>query len=1206
MNARNQSKNYSLAVTIGTLLCLFGTSVMVARLLFPGLLAHLPGIEALSSVTTLYLILCGSALLAPLLPERIGVARVHLVIGTILCLITLLAMSGFFSPDGPMVVNTPPSHNACLGFFLGGLLLILGQRVMTVYAVAFLFLIVILICAIALLGTIGLNLGFDPVFGWSQQVHMTAYTIIGLLLFTFALTQTTWERVRRLPIDPVRGISTATGILVTFIAFAGGIVTYTIAGADIYQSARHELHQLAHERAERLFTAKEIAKLRLQLLAEGFTGVTMIEDVGELARATAPNDYVEVIDTHTGENARLGIQPKEPVEQIPLAAQGFTLLRDGAQHYYLRYESLQGKMRLIAESPLQLATIIDDDFSTMLDYDLALCTQHEARTSPACQGESSPTNVSEPFLHSYWHPNEGAEPPHDHRGVFQYFNEGELLQARITIPELNLVLLIKRDISNIFGPLYHKMLYAMPLMLLLFISGIGFVTWRITPLVRTIQKSEQRFRLLAENANDMISLHDMEGNYLYASPACQRLLGYTEDELLGRNAYEFFHPDDLSLIRESHNTVISTDEIPRITFRIRRKNGSYLWFETTSSRVSPGTHSKAEIISVSRDITAKHYVQEKLQNSERRYRTLIEQASDAIFLHDSNRSFVEVNQAACDMLGYSRDELLSMHSEDFLLPDEFDDARKKREELRYGTIATRRMLRRKDGSFAIVDIHATGLEGGGIISIVRDVSEQVRIETELHESREQWRSLVETAPDTIMNVGRNAELLFINRVPPGADRDAVIGSCALDFVAAEHRNTVRDAITRVFSGEQHVDYEIEAHGDDGSVVWWSSRCGPVYHDGDIESVIIVTRDISERYRIELALRNSERLNRSVVEVLAEGIVVHDRDGTIIASNKAAHEILGRTAENTYGRSSHDPEWDVIHEDGGPFPGKDHPAMVALSTGQSQRDVVMGVMRPDGERAWISVNAEPIWDDGHQDILSAVASFSDITEQRASERALRESRERLRALTTHLQEVREEEKGLIAREVHDELGSTMTALKLGLSWLESRLDDADPVIFEKLDSMSTLLDQAVTTVRRLVTRLRPTILDDLGLLAALEWQLREFAQYSQVQVSDNLHDQVIQVSRGKALAIYRVLQEALTNIAKHARASKVRLDCWDRAGILHITLEDDGEGINETTTLSPTSHGLRGMYERIGSVGGKLQILGTPGEGTVITIDIPHD
>ena len=1204
MNMHSIQARHIPAVAIGTLLALFGITVLLARQISPGLLTPLPGIEALSSVTALNLSLSGGALLALLLPERIGIARVHLIIGALLCLLTLASLSNLFSPHGPFVVDGFPSHNSSVAFFLSGLLLIVSHRASTVYTVSALFLLFILICAIALLGIIELTLGFDPIFGWS--VHMSVYTIGGLLLFACALAHTTWQRVRYLPLDPVRGISAVTGILVTFIAFAGGIVSYTIAGAHIYQLARHELHQLAHERAERLFTAKETTKLRLQLLAERLAVSTRPDAVRQLALATEPNAYGEVIDTSTGKRTRFGPVTPETKEQVSVTSPGFTLLRYGGHEYTLRHEIQQGEQRVIAELPLHLAAIIDDDFSTMIDYDLTLCTQKDARTSSDCLAGFSRMHESEALFHEYWHPLEERETDNDHRGLFLIYNNDDLLQTIVLIPELKLMLRIQRDISNIFGPLYHKMLYAMPLMLLLFVSGVGFVTWRITPLVRTIQKSERRFRLLAENANDMISLHDMEGNYLYASPACQRLLGYTEDELIGHNANEFIHPDDLTVSRESHDTVVSTDEIPRITFRIRRKDGSFAWFETASSRVPPGTYSEAEIITISRDITLKHRVQEKLRESEYRYRTLVEQASDAIILHDTERRFIEVNQAACRLLGYSREELIGMHPEDFLLQEEHEDTRRRREVLRHHTIASRRRLRRKDGTLAIVDIHATGIEGGGIISIVRDVSEELRIENALHDSMERWRSLVETAPDTIMTVNRHAELLFINRVPSILNRIEVIGSSVLDFVTPQHRETIMGAIARVYAGEEHVECEIEANGDNGKTVWWSSRCGPVYRDGNIESVIIVSRDISERHRMELALRSSERRNRSVVEVLAEGIVVQDKNGTIVFSNMAAHRILGRTDDDVYGLTTNDPIWAVIREDGNPFPEDLLPATVALATGKSQREVVIGLMRPDGERVWISVNAEPIWDDEHREVVSVVSSFSDITEQRQAENQLRKSRERLRALTAHLQEVREEEKATIAREVHDELGSSMTALKLGISWLQTRLGDTKPVIREKLDGMSILLDHAVATVRRLVTRLRPTMLDDLGLWAALEWELREFARYSQVHVSHNLNAQEVEVNRDKALAIYRVLQEALTNIAKHANANKVRLDCWDRAGILHIALEDNGVGISETTTLNPTSHGLRGMYERIGSLGGKLEILGSPDEGTVITIKIPHD
>ena len=1202
----NSPRNISLAVPVGTLLSLFGLLVLLTRRFAPDWLHWLPGIEPLSPLTALYLMLSGLALLGPLLPDRIGTARVQMAIGTVLCLMTLTSMSNLFTPEGPFVVATSPAHNACLAFFFGGLLLVLSHLAATAYTISFLFLLFILICTIALLGLVGLTIGFDPLFGWSEHVHMTGYTVIGLLLFAMAQLQIVWRRVRLLPrLDPVRGISGVTAILVVFIAFAGGIVIYSIAGANIYQEARNELYQLLHERAERLFTAKEIVKLRQQLLAEQLLSKSSEGERRTLILDANPNVYVEITDAVSGRFQRYGTLPALVKEEIHQTSPAFTLSHDSEGKYFLRHRTEQGNKRIQIDSPLLLSQIVEDKLASTIDYDFALCGSH-VEDNPGCLKFLSHMSATRQFQHEYWHPHTATEPPHNHSGLLHDFSTDELLQASIFIPELALSLLVKRDLSNIFGPLYDKMLYAMPLVLLLAISGVGFVTWRITPLLRTIQESEQRFRLLAENANDMISLHDMEGNYLYASPASLRLLGYTANDMVGRNAYEFIHPDDLSMVRESHDTVISSDEVPRVTFRIRRKNGNYIWFETTSSRVSPGTYSEAEIISVSRDITAKQSALERLRESELRYRTLIEQASDAIFLHDNNRRFLEVNKAACELLGYRQQELVGMHPEDFLLEEDHNDARIKYEARHDNTIVSRRLLRRKDGKLVTVDIHATGIEGGGIISIVRDISEQVRIENELRESRESWRSLVETAPDTIMTVDRKGKLLSINRGPAGLDHEAIVGLSVLDFVAPDHQSRVLNAIERVYAGEEHVDYEIEANGNHGKTVWWSSRCGPVYHGKKIVSAIIITRDISERYMMEQALRYSERHNRTVIDVLAEGIVVHNRNGKIVSSNRAAQQILGRSGEAIHGMSARDPEWNMIHEDGSLFPGGELPGMRALFTGQSQRETIVGVLKPDGQRVWISVNSEPVWDDKHREVVSAVSSFSDITDKRQVAMDLRESRERLRALTTHLQEIREEEKAAVAREVHDELGSVMTALKLSLSWLRSRMGDNGPVIEEKLDSMSVLLDHAVTTVRRLVTQLRPTILDDLGLWAALEWQLREFSQYTHIQVSDNLNEQTLEVSHGKALTIYRVLQEALTNIAKHANASKIRLDCWNRAGILHIMLEDNGVGVSETTTLSPTSHGLRGMYERIGSVGGKLQILSDPGEGTVITIEVPHD
>lgn len=477
-----------------------------------------------------------------------------------------------------------------------------------------------------------------------------------------------------------------------------------------------------------------------------------------------------------------------------------------------------------------------------------------------------------------------------------------------------------------------------------------------------------------------------------------------------------------------------------------------------------------------------HPLAKQLHRSEQRYRTLVDGAADAIILHDENRRFIETNPAASAMLGYSRNELIGMHPDDFLDSDDRADALQQLQRLKSdGTaINTRRQLRRKDGTLATVEIRATRLDSGMTISVVRDISEQMKIEA--------------------------------------------------------------------------------------------------------------------------ALNEKERFIRSVVEVLAEGVVVHQSDGDVIYTNRAALHILGHAT--LIDVSIHDPSWSFVHDDNSPFEPDDHPAMQALHHGISQRDIVMGVLRPDGNRIWLSVNSDPLWDEQSHSVIGAVVSFSDITQKRATEQLLTLKRERLRALSSHLIEVREEEKAAIAREIHDELGSSLTAIKMGIEWIDEKMVEQSPEMEERIIHITNVTAQAIKATRQLVSQLRPSVLEDLGLWAALEWLIREFCSHRNISCRQNLQCGHINLPPQTSLVIYRIVQEALTNIAKHAQASAVRIDCWHIDGHLTITVEDNGVGIDDEATHRITSYGIRGMYERIDQINGKLQLLGSPGEGTLVVLSIP--
>jgi signal transduction histidine kinase len=223
----------------------------------------------------------------------------------------------------------------------------------------------------------------------------------------------------------------------------------------------------------------------------------------------------------------------------------------------------------------------------------------------------------------------------------------------------------------------------------------------------------------------------------------------------------------------------------------------------------------------------------------------------------------------------------------------------------------------------------------------------------------------------------------------------------------------------------------------------------------------------------------------------------------------------------------------------------------------------------------------------------------------AEQALRNSREQLRALTTHLQERQEEERRRIAREIHDELGQVLTVLKIDLAWLANRLGATDPLYQQRFRAMAGFLDTLVTAVRRISTALRPEILDDLGLTAAIEWQLQEVCQRSGLAYELALPVEELDAEPAQATAMFRIFQEALTNVLRHAAASKVTVRLRQQPETLTLEVIDDGRGITPCQLADRGALGLLSMRERAHLWGGDVIIRGDPGHGTTVTLRMPY-
>ncbi|HXJ60578.1 MAG TPA: histidine kinase [Verrucomicrobiae bacterium] len=236
---------------------------------------------------------------------------------------------------------------------------------------------------------------------------------------------------------------------------------------------------------------------------------------------------------------------------------------------------------------------------------------------------------------------------------------------------------------------------------------------------------------------------------------------------------------------------------------------------------------------------------------------------------------------------------------------------------------------------------------------------------------------------------------------------------------------------------------------------------------------------------------------------------------------------------------------------------------------------------------------------------ALREAEERAERKRAEEQLRHSHEQLRALSMHLQDVREEERMRIAREVHDELGQALTGLKLQLTWLANRLPKRPRRLHDIARLIADRIDTLIQTVRRIATELRPGVLDSAGLLAALEWQAHEFEAQTGIRcrVKSALRETIL--DQGLNTAFFRIFQETLTNVIRHANATKVEVRLSESMGDFVLEVRDDGRGISEKDIQNTTSTGLLGMRERAVLLRGKVDFHGEPGKGTTVIVRLPR-
>ncbi len=281
-----------------------------------------------------------------------------------------------------------------------------------------------------------------------------------------------------------------------------------------------------------------------------------------------------------------------------------------------------------------------------------------------------------------------------------------------------------------------------------------------------------------------------------------------------------------------------------------------------------------------------------------------------------------------------------------------------------------------------------------------------------------------------------------------------------------------------------------------------------------------------------------------------------------------------------------------------------------------RDQLVGVL-------FLYTNTQPSWYQHSQEVLLSIggliadaiirshneeelARYRDQLEERVKERTrdLEQVRSQLRNLSHRLQSVREEEKARLAREVHDELGQDLTALKLDLAWMERRLKEQPKALEGKIETMSRFIDDTISKVQKISTELRPAVLDVLGLAEALKWQGREFENRTGIKCAFTIEPDPLELDAERSTALFRIFQETLTNIIRHAKADVVNVQCRKKEGEVVLMVADNGCGVDPKKISDPHSLGLVGIRERALAYGGEVTIDGQSGTGTTVTARLP--
>ena len=602
--------------------------------------------------------------------------------------------------------------------------------------------------------------------------------------------------------------------------------------------------------------------------------------------------------------------------------------------------------------------------------------------------------------------------------------------------------------------------------------------------------------------------------------------------------------------------------------------------------IARGVDSMAEHLETR--VAAQRIAESARETSEKRYKELLEQASDSIMVQRVSGELVFVNAALCKLLGYSREELLKSRVTRLV-----DESHLWRQRLKVGeSMRFEAWMRHRDGHSIPVEVSKMRLSNGDIQSIHRDISQRLETQRQLRENERQYRAIVEKSMLGILVRRPTGEIIFANEALSsitGYSRSELLSMRVNALVDPADLDMIQ-RVSQLGIGD-YLNFKDRLRHKDGKLIHVEGSA----HRLDAQNIQVMLNDVSARVFAEQQFEEERNFVFHSLDVLPGVFYVINRHGRFLRWNRQAEQITGYSAEEFRHIISADlivPELRAEHS-------KFLSSVLEGANWEGEAELCC----KDGRRIPYFFAVRNFKWQGEDCV---VGMGVDLTERNHAEQLALAYQKELQSLSARILDSQEEERRRIARELHDELGQGLTATLLSLKNVEAQMG-TNPVAAQ-IQHASSIITVLTQQVRALSLNLRPSVLDDLGLVAAVSWYIREQVETAGLHVVLDIEKNLPRLSALRETACFRVLQGAITNIMRHAQAQEAQVELRQTDSKVVLIIRDDGLGFDvqaaRQAALKGKSLGLLGMEERIRLAGGKMSISSTPERGTQVRVELP--